>query len=383
MSFFKKLADGLSDDLKNLGISSDNKDGSPAPATREGGQGHYPPPQQYPAPGGYQGYGQPSPQPYAGQHQSPPPQPAQGYYPPPQQAPYSAPPPQQSDYSSPPPQDRGYAYPPESGPRPPPPYTPPADKPPIPAGWTPRWDDHYQRWYYVEEATGRSQWEAPGFDHSAYRANPGGDETRGSGSTPGGYPPYGGPSPYGAHPTSYGGSGYNSQSGAYDEFRSNNKEKRSGKGGMLLAGAGGLAVGAIAGAVIAHELTEDSSDSDSEHGAHHATAAAAAAPVAAAAAAAPVAAAPVVYETNNYYYMSPPPPQDDYSAPPPGVIPMYNARGEEIDSSDRESLRSARDRYEEAMEAAADSSASSSDIEELEEAREEYEEEYEEAYYDD
>lgn len=40
MSFFKKWADGLSDDLKGLGIGSDKKDErkdeTPAPATREG-----------------------------------------------------------------------------------------------------------------------------------------------------------------------------------------------------------------------------------------------------------------------------------------------------------------------------------------------------------
>lgn len=79
-------------------------------------------------PGPSQGYGQHSPQPYPGQYQSPPPQ--------------------QQDYSSPPPQDQSqYAYPPEPGPRPPPPYNPPADKPPLPSGWTPCWDEHYQRWY--------------------------------------------------------------------------------------------------------------------------------------------------------------------------------------------------------------------------------------------
>lgn len=32
------------------------------------------------------------------------------------------------------------------------------------------------------------------------------------------------------------------------------KEKKSGKGGMLAAGAGGLAVGAVGGAVLAHEM---------------------------------------------------------------------------------------------------------------------------------
>ena len=71
-----------------------------------------------------------------------------------------------------------------------------------------------------------------------------------------------------------------------------------------------------------------------------------------------------------------------YGGPEPGVLPTHDAYGNEIDSSDRESLQEARDDYEEALEEAASSSASSSEREELEEAREEYEEEYEEAYYD-
>lgn len=316
MSFYKKFADNLSDDLGRLGLGSDSK-------SRDG-PGQYPP----------QGYGQPSPQPYQSQP---------GYYPPPQQQP---------DYSSPPPQ-APYASPPEPGPRPPPPYTPPSDKPPIPSGWTPRWDDQYQRWYYVEEATGRSQWEAPGFDHSAYR---------GVGDSPGGYAPL--PVPYGAPSPGSGGYGQSGQG----EYRGDHKEKK-GHSGMLYA-AGGLAVGAVAGAVIAHELTEHSSDDE-----HHSSSNQAAHVAAAAAA------APVVYETNNYYYNDPPPapaPPDDV----PGVIPVYNAYGEEIGSSDRESLQEARDDYEEALEEAASSSAGSSELEEVEEAREEYEEEYEEAYYD-
>lgn len=126
MAFFKKFADGLSDDLGRLGLgpdkkADDRKDEAHS-SSRDGGQ--------------YQGYGQSSPQPYGGQG---------NYYPPPQQQQQQ----QQSDYSSPPP-STPYAYPPEAGPRPPPPYTPPSDKPPIPSGWTPRWDDHHQRWYCKE-----------------------------------------------------------------------------------------------------------------------------------------------------------------------------------------------------------------------------------------
>lgn len=116
MSFFKKFADGLTEDLSRLGLGPDKKENKDeaSSSTRDA----YAP----------QGYGQ---------HQ-PPPQSQGGYYPPPQHQPYTPPPPQG---------ETTYAYPPAPGPRPPPPYTPPADKPPIPAGWTPRWDDHHQRWY--------------------------------------------------------------------------------------------------------------------------------------------------------------------------------------------------------------------------------------------
>ncbi len=97
----------------------------------------------------------------------------------------------------------------------------------------------------MEEATGRSQWEAPGFDHSAYRGS--GDDNRGHGSAPGGgYPPYGGVGGYDNYQPGYGG-----------EPKKEKKDKKSGKGGMLLGAAGGLAVGAVAGAVIAHELSKD------------------------------------------------------------------------------------------------------------------------------
>ena len=64
-------------------------------------------------------------------------------------------------------------------------------------------------------------------------------------------------------------------------------------------------------------------------------------------------------------------------------MPATDAYGDEVSSSDRESVQEAREDYEEALAEAQDSDASSSEQEELEEAREEYEEEYEEAYYDD
>lgn len=281
MSFFKKLTK----EFEELGFGSDDRKDEGHP-----GQRGYPPSQPY---GG--GMGQPyqyptSASPYQGQYQP--------------QSPPTAPPP-------------GYGAPP-----PPPIYSPPPDKPPIPAGWIPQFDRQYQRWYYFEHATGRSQWEVPGY----YPPRP---PMPGTGQ---GY------DSRGQHNSSHSYHGYGGHGGQ-------EHGEKKGHGGMLLGAAGGLAVGAIGGALLANALD----DSGDEH--HHA--------------AAPVYAAPA-----------------EPAALPP-VLQTHDAYGEEVDSSDRESVQEAREEYEEALAAAADSDASSSEQEELEEAREEYEEEYEEAYYDD
>lgn len=123
---------------------------------------------------------------------------------------------------------------------------------------------------------------------------------------------------------------------------------------MLIGAAGGLAVGAIGGALIANALD----DSDDEH---HA-------------APAPVPAADPGYSRN-------PAPPAEYGDPyaqdgPPAVLPPTDEDGHSVSSSDREDVQEAREEYEEAL---ADSDASHSDIEE---AREEYEETYEEVYED-
>lgn len=143
-------------------------------------------------------------------------------------------------------------------------------------------------------------------------------------------------------------------------------KEKSDKSGMLLAAAGGLAVGAIGGAIIAHELgafpflpppfalyvvfnmTDNPPAEDDNEEQQRAAALAAAA-------------------------------NGDPSMPP-GILPPTDADGDSVSSSDRESVQEAREEYEEALAEAADSDASSSDQEELEEAREEYIEEYEENY---
>ncbi|KAI6093306.1 hypothetical protein F4821DRAFT_78672 [Hypoxylon rubiginosum] len=304
MSFLSKLADKL-DDL-NIGGSSEK------PKDREGGypsQQSYPPPSQQYEGGGYSQQSYP-PQ-YGG---SPAPPQSGGGYPDRQQGYYSSPPPQ------------------PSGPT----YAPPSDKPPIPAGWIPQFDQQYQRWYYYEEATGRSQWEAPGYHAGSL------GEDRGYGSH--GESSHGAPAPgygYSSHDShGYGGhgeSGYGHSGESHGEYRGEEKKKKD-HSGLMMGAVGGLAVGAIGGALLADALD----DSDEER--HQAPAPVYAAP-------APAYAEPV-YE------------------------PAYNAEGEYVDASDRESVASAREEYQEEL---ADSSASSSDVEE---AREEYEDEYEEAYDD-
>lgn len=135
---------------------------------------------------------------------------------------------------------------------------PPVGKPPIPEGWTPQFDQQYQRWYYYEHASGRSQWEAPGYQH-----HPLGDP-RGPDAPQGGY--QGGGHFYGqagpAGPQSYGGGyergdhgGY-SGSNPYGGEGGKEKKKKSSSSGMLLGAAGGLAVGAAGGALLAHALGE-------------------------------------------------------------------------------------------------------------------------------
>ncbi|KAI0870093.1 hypothetical protein GGS24DRAFT_123517 [Hypoxylon argillaceum] len=316
MSLFNKLASRL-DDL-DLGGKDEGR-----PQNRD-----YPPPsQQYERYGG----GPPPSSGYPGQYQqsygSPPP--PEGY--------------REQSYSSPPPQSGGYPgqyqQPQYSSPPPPsqdPIYEHPSGKPPLPDGWVPQWDRQYQRWYYAEEATGRTQWEAPGARNS---------ESRGWGSS---------------GDVSHGGSGYDSYSHApppapgYEQYPSraqgeyyNGGQEKKKKDHTLLYAAGGLAAGAIGGALIANALN----DSDDEE--HHS------------------APPPQQYV---------PPPSDSYGAPGPAFEPLYNEDGEYVDASDRESVASAREEYEAAQRAAADSDASSSEEEELEEAREEYYDEYEETY---
>jgi len=211
---------------------------------------------------------------------------------------------------------------------PPPPsgYGQPQPGPQLPPGWIAQWDANSQRWYYLEQATGRTQWELPSWNGPL-------------GGVPGFQKGYGHAMPavpymqgHGEHSREY----YTGSGG---------QKKGSGMGGMVAAGLGGAAIGAIAG----HAL----GDSDSDDGAR-----------ATAAGGAPYA----------------PPPAGGYpAAAPPTEPPLeYNP---ELSSSQRSSLQDAREDLEEARaEVAEDSDPSSSDVEDLRQAQEEYASEVESAH---
>ncbi|KAF1914207.1 hypothetical protein BDU57DRAFT_549431 [Ampelomyces quisqualis] len=214
----------------------------------------------------------------------------------------------------------------------PPPVGPPAPMgapPPMPPGWVQQWDQNSQRWYYVEQATGRTQWDPPAHlppgpyapppSGAPYQAPGGHDERALFGNT-------------------HGHQGHDSTpSGAATNEKEKKKDQGHSTAMLAAAGIGGVA----AGAWIGHELTEDDNKSSS------AGYAAAPAPAAAAAPAA---------------YGAPPPgaadPYDQSAYPPP--VPTHDADGSSISSSDRESLEEKR---QEAIE-----------------AQQEYEEELQEAY---
>ncbi|RMZ77577.1 hypothetical protein DV737_g4266, partial [Chaetothyriales sp. CBS 132003] len=194
--------------------------------------------------------------------------------------------------------------------------------PALPPGWLAQWDQNSQRHYYVEQATGRTQWEPPVASYGAP------------------------PASYGAPPASYGAP--SASYGAPPAHGYHQQEKKGHGGSTLAAGAGGLAVGAIGGAILAHELTENSDD-------EHRSAAAYGAP-----AGDPYQAS--MPPAGGPYQSSMPPAGDPYQASMPPPVPDETADGSSISSSDREDIEEKR--------------------KELEEAQEEYNEAVEEAYDD-
>ncbi|KAI4191158.1 MAG: hypothetical protein L6R41_000295 [Letrouitia leprolyta] len=219
-----------------------------------------------------------------------------------------------------------------------PPSHPPsnAGPPQLPPGWISQWDPNSQRYYYLEQATGRTQWDPPQpYNQSGFAPPPMGASGVAHNSYGG---QHGQPSGYYSQETTH---TFQDSHGGVKEV-TEKKEKKSGKGGMLAAGAGGLAVGAVGGAVLAHEMGEDSSD-DEHHGEHYQQQPA--------------------YVQQTTYYQEPAP-----SGPPP-LEPPPPGDHSSVSSSDKEDLAEAREEYENA-----------SDASDREEAREDYNEAYEEAY---
>jgi len=99
-----------------------------------------------------------------------------------------------------------------------------------------------RRAFWVEDATGRAQWEPP-------YANPGQGYYDGSRSVPPPEPQGGYYAPPPGPPVGYDNRGYGQ---GYEQ----QPEKKSNAGKYLAAGAAGLAVGGLAGAFIEHEVGE-------------------------------------------------------------------------------------------------------------------------------
>ncbi|KAF1938999.1 hypothetical protein EJ02DRAFT_468466 [Clathrospora elynae] len=261
---------------------------------------------------------------YYGQSgQGGPPQHQQGY--PPQGVPQGQGyPPQGQGY----PQQQPYGQGASTPVGPPAPYGAP---PPMPPGWTQQWDQNSQRWFYIEQATGRTQWDPPAhLPPGPYAPPPAGAP----------YVAPGGHDERGLFGNTQGHQGHDyTPSGQKTNEAEKKKDKGHSTAMLAAAGVGGIA----AGAWIGHELTEDDNKQSS-----HAPPAAAAAPAAAAYGA--PAAAPY----------GAPPPADPYAFQEPPPVPTHDADGNSISSSDRSSMESRR--------------------EELIEAQQEYQEELEESY---
>ncbi|KAK6436876.1 hypothetical protein LTR95_006933 [Oleoguttula sp. CCFEE 5521] len=219
--------------------------------------------------------------------------------------------------------------------------------PPCPPGWAVQWDQNQQRWFYIEQASGRSTWDPPNPNYGDNSGSTGhsGAPQYGSQALQYGMGGHGNPS-HGADHASYGGGPQYWQPGY-------GQEKKGGNHAMLY-GAGGLAAGTIGGALIANAMDDDN---------HHGGAAQG---------------QPQGYGGDCGYG------QGGYSAPPagapPDTLPATDADGDNVSGSDREEMQDARADYEEAVAKA--SEGSSSDAEEVAEAREDYKEAYEETYED-
>ncbi|KAL4942886.1 hypothetical protein BDV06DRAFT_191078 [Aspergillus oleicola] len=112
---------------------------------------------------------------------------------------------------------------------------PPPSGPQAPYPWVSRWDDRSQRWYFLNEQTGQTSWEMPGGAPSYGSGYGGGYDSQGGYG--GGY---GAPQP-----------GYARQEGYYEQQPQQEKKDHT-----MLYAAGGVAAGAVGGALLMHEGEE-------------------------------------------------------------------------------------------------------------------------------
>ncbi|CRK42797.1 hypothetical protein BN1708_008878 [Verticillium longisporum] len=183
---------------------------------------------------------------------------------------------QESAYAAPPPADEYHPQQSDFGGRDGRPGSPA-----LPDGWIKRFDERHGRWYYVDETTGTSQWEPPktsvddggygGSQHASkdqvYNAHSGAGEAAGyyAGHHYGQNAALYGQAPVQDYrPGQHGGTSYAGGYHGLEQHRPDLAEKRqgSGYGGALLGVAGGLAVGAVGGALLANAL--EGSDSEPE-----------------------------------------------------------------------------------------------------------------------
>ncbi|KAF2764845.1 hypothetical protein EJ03DRAFT_13588 [Teratosphaeria nubilosa] len=228
---------------------------------------------------------------------------------------------------------------------------PPVENPPpLLAGWIMQWDPARQRGFYVENATGRSQWELPGqgasYGASPYDTNRGYDQhqynQQGYQAGAPGYDPRGASGPYGP--------GMGGHMSGYPPAAAEQvpEKKDHTKRNIALGAAAG-----VAGGALLYNALDD--DSDEEHRA------------------APPQGPDAGYGAGGYGQ------QPGMDAP----LPTHDEDGHYVDAGDRESVEEARedvlDAQEEVREASSESDRESA-REDLEEAQEEYRDEYEETY---
>jgi hypothetical protein len=129
----------------------------------------------------------------------------------------------------------------------------------MPPGWLAQWDQNSQRWYYVDQSTGRTQWDPPaGGPPPQGPFAPPPHDTRGAA---GGYY-HGAPAGYGtpgqgAHDERalFGNTqGYDQGGAAYGGAEKEKKDKDKGHSTAKLAAVG--LGGAAAGAWIGHEMSK-------------------------------------------------------------------------------------------------------------------------------